>query len=138
MKNIINLFIVMIFALILSSSLFAQEKPMKTHSEKSTDEISSSDAKADKHNCTDECAENCCSHHSEVKTANTDESRHVHTEKCKEHGCDHSKVKEARAAFDMNKDGYIYECPMKCEVSDAPGECSKCGMQLKKVSVKEN
>lgn len=39
--------------------------------------------------------------------------------------------------IDKNKDGYVYECPMKCEpASDKPGECSKCGMNLKKVSVK--
>ncbi len=41
------------------------------------------------------------------------------------------------AEIDKNKDGYVYECPMKCEpASDKPGECSKCGMKLKKVSAK--
>lgn len=40
------------------------------------------------------------------------------------------------AEIDKNKDGYVYECPMKCEpASDKPGECSKCGMNLKKVKV---
>ena len=39
--------------------------------------------------------------------------------------------------IDKNKDGYVYECPMQCEpASDKPGECSKCGMNLKKVSAK--
>ena len=40
--------------------------------------------------------------------------------------------------IDKNKDGYVYECPMKCETAkDAPGECSKCGMTLKKISIKD-
>lgn len=38
--------------------------------------------------------------------------------------------------MDKNNDGVIYECPMKCEApSDEPGECSKCGMTLKEISV---
>lgn len=38
--------------------------------------------------------------------------------------------------IDKNKDGYVYQCPMKCEVpKDKEGECSKCGMNLKKTSV---
>ena len=41
-------------------------------------------------------------------------------------------------SIDKNNDGVVYECPMKCEVpSDKPGECSKCGMNLKEVSVKD-
>ena len=41
-------------------------------------------------------------------------------------------------SIDKNNDGIIYECPMKCEApSDKPGECSKCGMALKEVSVKD-
>ena len=39
--------------------------------------------------------------------------------------------------IDKNNDGFIYECPMKCEASDKPGECSKCGMKLEKVSVND-
>jgi Heavy metal binding domain len=38
--------------------------------------------------------------------------------------------------IDKNNDGIIYECPMKCEAAtDMPGECSKCGMKLAKISV---
>ena len=41
-------------------------------------------------------------------------------------------------SIDKNNDGVVYECPMKCEApSDKPGECSKCGMNLKEVSVKD-
>ena len=40
--------------------------------------------------------------------------------------------------IDKNKDGIIYECPMKCEApKDAPGECPKCGMKLQKMSIKD-
>lgn len=39
--------------------------------------------------------------------------------------------------IDKNNDGIIYECPMKCEeASDKAGECSKCGMNLKEISIK--
>lgn len=37
--------------------------------------------------------------------------------------------------IDINNDGIIYQCPMKCEASDKPGECSKCGMKLIEVSL---
>lgn len=37
---------------------------------------------------------------------------------------------------DKNKDGKVYQCPM-CpdQVTDEPGKCSKCGMDLKEVSL---
>ena len=41
-----------------------------------------------------------------------------------------------KMSIDKNKDGKIFECPMKCEAGkDTPGECSKCGMELKEVSL---
>ncbi len=41
--------------------------------------------------------------------------------------------------IDKNNDGIIYECPMKCEeASDKAGECSKCGMDLKEISIKNS
>jgi hypothetical protein len=41
-------------------------------------------------------------------------------------------------SIDKNNDGVVYECPMKCEAPlDKPGECSKCGMNLKKISVND-
>lgn len=37
---------------------------------------------------------------------------------------------------DTNKDGFVYQCPMKCEEpSDKEGDCTKCGMKLSKISV---
>ncbi len=43
------------------------------------------------------------------------------------------------SVIDKNKDGKIFECPMKCEAGkDVAGECSKCGMKLKEVSIKES
>jgi hypothetical protein len=58
---------------------------------------------------------------------------------------DHSKINNGAMdhkemsghhSIDKNKDGKIFECPMKCEAGkDAPGECSKCGMKLKEVSI---
>ncbi len=37
---------------------------------------------------------------------------------------------------DANKDGFVYQCPMKCEEpSDKEGDCTKCGMKLSKISV---
>ena len=41
-------------------------------------------------------------------------------------------------SFDKNNDGKVYQCPMcSDEISDTPGTCPKCGMELKEVSVKE-
>ena len=93
------------------------------------------------HECTDECKTHGCDYvkakeaKAEMKS-NTKAPKHVCTDECHEKGCDFVKAKEVRAALDINNDGLIYECPMKCESSDHAGECSKCGMELKKVSVK--
>ena len=39
-------------------------------------------------------------------------------------------------SLDQDKDGSLYQCEMDYDViSDNPGTCPKCGMQLKKVSV---
>jgi len=38
--------------------------------------------------------------------------------------------------IDKNNDGKVYQCPMDYDIlSDNPGECSKCGMKLKEVSL---
>jgi hypothetical protein len=55
----------------------------------------------------------------------------------------HSKMENKQMSnhhsIDKNKDGKIFECPMKCEAGkDAAGECSKCGMKLKEISVKDS
>ncbi|HEX9740894.1 MAG TPA: efflux RND transporter periplasmic adaptor subunit, partial [Ignavibacteriaceae bacterium] len=42
------------------------------------------------------------------------------------------------AALDKNNDGFVYQCPMDWEViSDEPGICPICKMDLEKFSVKE-
>jgi hypothetical protein len=41
-------------------------------------------------------------------------------------------------SLDQNKDGYLYQCDMDYNViSDKPGTCPNCGMELKRVSVAE-
>ncbi len=41
-------------------------------------------------------------------------------------------------AIDKNNDGMVYQCPMDFDkLSDNPGECPKCGMNLKKVSIEK-
>ncbi len=61
---------------------------------------------------------------------------HNHTHKG-DKSMEKSKTMDMKS-IDKNNDGVVYECPMKCEApSDKPGECSKCGMSLKKVSVKD-
>ncbi len=41
-------------------------------------------------------------------------------------------------AIDVNNDGNVYQCPMDFDVlSDKPGECSKCGMKLKEVTIEK-
>ena len=48
----------------------------------------------------------------------------------------HSSMKQLKSV-DKNNDGVVYACPMKCEpAQDEEGECSKCGMKLKEVSLK--
>ena len=39
---------------------------------------------------------------------------------------------------DKNKDGKVYQCPMCADqLADAPGECSKCGMDLKEITLEK-
>lgn len=136
MKKVVNSFFALAFLVALSTTVFAQEKPAHEHSEKAmTQNV--------KHVCTEECKTKGCDYvkAKEAKAAmeaNATTVKHVCTEECKTKGCDYVKAKEARAALDKNHDGFIYECPMKCEASDQAGACSKCGMELKKVSVKKS
>ncbi|MDR3628003.1 MAG: heavy metal-binding domain-containing protein [Ignavibacteriaceae bacterium] len=40
------------------------------------------------------------------------------------------------SSLDLDKDGNLYQCEMDYDViSDKPGTCPKCGMELKKVSI---
>lgn len=127
-KNILKGMFVIGFTLILSTSLFAQEKP---NAEKA--KACCSD-KVAKHVCTDECkTAGCDVVKAKEAKACTDVAKHVCTDECKTAGCDSLKAKEAKASTDKS----TYECPMKCEpASDKSGKCSKCGMELKKVSKK--
>jgi rubrerythrin len=39
---------------------------------------------------------------------------------------------------DKNKDGKVYQCPMCADhLADAPGECPKCGMDFKKITIEK-
>jgi hypothetical protein len=39
-------------------------------------------------------------------------------------------------SLDQNKNGYLYQCAMDYDViSDKPGTCPKCGMELKEVTL---
>ena len=132
MKKLINSLFAVAFLVVLSTTVFAQEKPAHKHDKVMVEDV--------KHDCTGECMDKECDSE-EAKAsmeANATTVEHVCTAECKTKGCDYVKAQEARAALDKNKDGYIYECPMKCEATDAAGECSKCGMKLKKTSVKES
>jgi len=60
-------------------------------------------------------------------------SAHMHNKMHKENK---TEDKMDISKYDTNKDGVIYQCPMKCEEpSDKEGDCAKCGMKLSKVSV---
>ncbi|MDA3862095.1 MAG: heavy metal-binding domain-containing protein [Melioribacteraceae bacterium] len=149
--NLIKTVTLLIFAMVLSTSVFAQDKPCseKTEKQVSAEECKTkcSDAKAKecktaKHVCTEECkTEGCATVDAEVTTAN--EAKHVCTDECKTAGCASVKAKECKTEKHVCTDEcktagcdavkVSYECPMKCEpASDKPGECSKCGMELKK------
>jgi len=132
MKKLINSLFAVAFIVVLSTTVFAQGKPAHKHDK----------AMAENHECSEGCMDKSCGVKGEEATtkmeAGTSAVKHVCTEECKTKGCDYVKAKEARAALDKNHDGYIYECEMKCEASDKAGECSKCGMPLKKVSVTES
>ncbi len=112
-RNIIKTMAIVTFSLLLSTSIFAQDKPAKKDACCSTT--------AAKHKCTDECKTLGCD---AVKAKEGKTAKHVCTDECKTIGCAAVDAKNAKAS---------YECPMKCEpASDKPGECSKCGMKLKK------
>jgi uncharacterized protein with PIN domain len=60
---------------------------------------------------------------------------HSHTHKDGKKG-DH-KLMDAKE-IDKNKDGSLFQCSMNPDqMSDEPGDCSKCGMKLSKVSIEE-
>jgi hypothetical protein len=41
-------------------------------------------------------------------------------------------------AVDVNKDGKVYQCPMDYNVlSDQPGNCTECNMDLEEVTIAE-
>ena len=70
------------------------------------------------------CGSACCS--SKKTNAKIDNSK-----------MDHNKMTDIKS-IDKNKDGKVFQCPMKCEApQDESGQCSKCGMNLKEISVKD-
>ncbi len=147
---------VVALTLLLSTSMFAQEKPAEkdaccgeTAKHVCTDEcktegcdaVKAKTAKAE-HKCTDECHEIGCAA-VDAKAAKANSAKHVCTDECKTEGCAAVKTKEAKAMNhkcndDCKANGcsmakVSYECPMKCEpASSKAGDCSKCGMELKK------
>jgi len=157
--NIIKTMAVVTLTLLLSTSMFAQDKPAKkdaccseTAKHVCTDEcktegcaaVKAKEGKTAKHVCTEECKTEGCA---AVKAEECEAAKHVCTEECKTKGCDAVKAKECKTAEHVcryecktagcdavkAKEGISYECPMKCEpASSKPGECSKCGMDLKK------
>ncbi len=131
-RNIIKTMAIVTFSLLLSTSIFAQDKPAKKDACCSTTDA--------KHKCTDECKTLGCD---AVKAKEGKTAKHVCTDECKTIGCAAVDAKNAKAMMHKCDDNCkangcsmtkaSYECPMKCEpASDKPGECSKCGMKLKK------
>ncbi|MCK5457444.1 MAG: hypothetical protein KAI45_09990 [Melioribacteraceae bacterium] len=107
---------VILFALLLASSVFAQDNQQKKACK--DDCKMECCAKEVKHVCDDECKANGCTDKVD-KPCCSKKAKHVCNDECKANGCTAMKVS--------------FECPMKCEpASDKPGECSKCGMELKK------
>ncbi len=54
------------------------------------------------------------------------------------HKAQKSMMKMDVKKMDKNNDGSVYQCPM-CpgQISDKPGDCLKCGITMKKVSVQD-
>jgi len=151
--NIIKTLATVALTLFISTSTFAQDKPaepaktMEKHvctDECKTEGCTAMSAKTVKaeHKCTDECHEIGCAA-VDAKAAKANSTKHVCTEECKTEGCATVKAKDAKAMNhkcndDCKANGcsmakVSYECPMKCEPSSSKaGECSKCGMELKK------
>lgn len=105
-----------------------------------------------------ECAKGCCSNHSShnsVKMSYVDaDSTHKHQDNKTEHKM-HNMHKDIKTehnhsdsiireseidlkAIDENKDGKVFQDQMCWNViSDKAGECPKCGMKLKEVSLQK-
>ncbi len=151
--NIIKTTAIVVLSILLSTSMFAQEKPEAKpekkecetkHEKKCCADKSEKECKTKKHVCTDECKTAGCDavkakECKDKKEKKCKTKKHVCTDECKTAGCDAVKAKECKdkkdkeCKKDKGTDGVKYECPMKCEpASDKPGECSKCGMELKK------
>ena len=123
---------ILFFAVILSTSLFAQEKPAKADP---------CCPPTESHVCTDECKTDGCT----AVQAKHAEENHKCTEECAKSGCAAVKAKEAKqkcgdscSSTSCKAPKAMYECPMKCvPASDKPGTCPECHMDLKKVEKKK-
>ncbi|MDP2366201.1 MAG: heavy metal-binding domain-containing protein [Ignavibacteria bacterium] len=108
-KSFMNIFIFITLSFLLSGTILAQHQ----HGSDST--------KTDKKKM--ECCKNMGESNNEMK-------------------CEKSGMKEQSKidlkTIDKNKDGKVFQCPMcSDQVSDESGKCSKCGMDLKEVSIKD-
>ena len=123
-RNIIKAIVIVSFSLLLSSSIFAQDKPAKkgaccttaTAEHKCADECKTAGcdvAKGDKvsmakHKCTDECHTIGCAA-VDTKAAKVNSAKHVCTTECKTAGCDAVKAKETKAM--------IHKCDDDCKTN---------------------
>ncbi|MBU0474051.1 MAG: hypothetical protein KKF62_07790 [Bacteroidetes bacterium] len=103
--NLIKGMFVIGFTLILSTSLFAQEKPSTEKAKACCSD------KAPKHVCTDECkTAGCDVVKAKEAKACADVAKHVCTDECKTAGCDVVKAKKAKACADVAKHVCTDEC----------------------------
>jgi len=108
-KSFKNIFILIAFLFISSGSILAQHQ----HNSDSTK--------------TDTKKMNCC----KTTSNSNQEMKSEKTEMSEKNNIDLGMV-------DKNKDGKVYQCPMCADqIADDPGECSKCGMDLKEISLEK-
>jgi rubrerythrin len=108
-KSFMNKFILIALLLLPSVSILAQHQ----HNSDSTK--------------TDMKKMNCC------KTM-SDSTHEMKTEKSEMSGKNNIDL----GMVDKNKDGKVYQCPMCADqLTDDQGECPKCGMDLKEISLEK-
>ncbi|MBK8943656.1 MAG: hypothetical protein IPM32_00155 [Ignavibacteriae bacterium] len=106
-KSIMNLFIFTALSFLLSGTILAQHQH-------GSDSIQTEKKKM-----------NCC----KTMNGSNHEMKSEKTEIGEKNNID-------LGIIDKNKDGKVYQCPMCADqIADDPGECSKCGMDLKEVSI---
>lgn len=107
--NLIKGMFVIGFTLILSTSLFAQEKPSTEKAKACCSD------KAPKHVCTDECkTAGCDVVKAKEAKACADVAKHVCTDECKTAGCTAVKMKEAKT---IEKKAMMHKCDDNCKTN---------------------